>query len=87
MTTIPDDVMEAARDVAREFAKSFVLMGPLGVIGPAARAIMAERERCAKIAEWFGAERAGAGDGQTYILRDVNGHDVAAAIRNKSASA
>lgn len=47
-------------------------------------AILAERERCARIAERYGAERAGASDGQTCILLEVNGRDVAHAIRSQS---
>lgn len=40
-----------------------------------------ERERCAKIAEGFGADPAPASDGcGTRILRAVDGHQIAAAI-------
>jgi len=45
MTEIPDDVMKAARDAVNS------AIDDRGAIGVIARAILAERERCAKVAE------------------------------------
>jgi len=44
MTEIPDDVMKAARDAVNS------AIDDRGAIGVIARAILAERERCAKLA-------------------------------------
>ena len=45
---IPDDVMEAAKEAHANFARSSVTDNLTVII---ARAILAERERCARIAE------------------------------------
>lgn len=51
MTDIPEDVMKSAREAHAEFAKSSVRDNLTVII---ARAILAERERCARIAESVG---------------------------------
>lgn len=84
MTDIPENIMASAQNVINVLLPEATPIEYDSGVYIVARAIMAERERCAKIAERFGAERAGASDGQTYILRDVNGRDVAAAIRSQS---
>lgn len=50
MTEIPDDVMKAAREAHAEFAKSSVRDNLTVII---ARAILAERERCATVFEEY----------------------------------
>lgn len=89
MTTIPDDMVERVADAIRHVnsASEGLTFSDLtremarAAIEAMQPAILAERERCARIAERYGAERAGASDGQTFILRDVNGRDIAAVIR------
>jgi hypothetical protein len=44
-----EDVVETARQIARDAGAGYIGAGPLGLIGPIARAIMAERERCAQV--------------------------------------
>lgn len=83
MTAYPDDVMKAARKAARDayYAAGMSYMAYVFASGmhddsvevqAAARAILAERERCARVAKSF--------DERTDILKIV-GHGVAAAIR------
>lgn len=52
MTEIPEDVMKAAREADEEFLAQNVPSGTENTVSfYAARAILAERERCARIAD------------------------------------
>lgn len=55
MSEIPDDVMAAATAVWEETRYS-TSSNPMAFINPIVRAILAERERCAVIAEQFEPE-------------------------------
>lgn len=90
MTDIPSDIMERARKAimaeVQPNARWQYADGRcdhFAVVRAVAKAILAERERCAKIAERFGAYPAPAGDGcGTSVLAAVDGRDIAAAIRS-----
>lgn len=80
MSEIPDDVMAKATAVWEETRFS-TSSNPMTFINPVARAILAERERCAKIAEdddghftWSGADKNAA-------MLQTCAREIAAAIR------
>jgi len=93
MTTIPDDIMKAAREA---LAKAEEIMpwiaDPDGVKADIiARAILAERERCARVAyarrdEWMAQAGARQTPYATYMAaRSDAAEDIAAAIRKGEA--
>jgi hypothetical protein len=53
MTDIPEDVMETAREAVFDVTQRFDTPGKVDVI---ARAILAERERCARVADDYTAD-------------------------------
>lgn len=79
MTKIPEDIIKAGRRCYDGLGR-----GSVSDSEHIARAILAERERCAKTAERFCSEREPWSDGGTRILRAVYGPDIAAAIRKGS---
>lgn len=79
MTKIPEDIIKAGRRCYDGLGR-----GSVSDSEHIARAILAERERCAKTAERFCSEREPWGDGGTRILRAVYGPDIATAIRSQS---
>lgn len=80
MTKIPEDIIKAGRRCYDGLGR-----GSVSDSEHIARAILAERERCAKTAERFCSEREPWSDGGTQILRAVYGPDIAAAIRKEPA--
>ncbi|MBN9034972.1 MAG: hypothetical protein J0H53_02790 [Rhizobiales bacterium] len=85
MGEIPEDVTRTARDVAFDFDCDWTADGRRrgqveedAAVHAIARAILAERERCARVAESFGApDRYGQIHGETYLDADI----IADAIR------
>jgi hypothetical protein len=73
MTDIPEDIMLAARDACLASVEQ-VIANDIG-IRVIARAIMAERERCAKIAESYDLSI------MSSTSADVTARKIAAAIR------
>lgn len=72
MTDIPDDIMEAAREIVGRIEKVHIWKGD--AIADVAQAIMRERERCAQIAE----DIAGEADGGEFFIANR----IASAIRS-----
>lgn len=81
MTDIPDDVMRIAEDLipGMDLEPGESMRG--GIVYYTAKAIMAERERCAKVAEGFQQNR----DWVPGSLYDNLRREVGAAIRKGSA--
>ena len=83
MNEIPEDIMEAAKSVADEAHDD---MSHRGTVAAVSKAILAERERCAKIAENATIEVSMHWDPETVVTQAVAHRDrIAAAIRQGQA--
>jgi hypothetical protein len=82
--TKPDDIPQDVWDVARKETGGWMAAGESesndALVKSVARAILAERERCAVVAYAEAVKHCSARDGQTLIGHPV-GHSIAAAIR------
>jgi len=83
MADVPEDINRAATDTLRELCEVLEVSMQWNAVGLIARAILAERKRCAEIAEsWTAPLRPGT-EARLLGHKDA-ARDIAAAIRKQS---